>query len=64
MQSGKNAFEMHRNLLEHGVVVGRGSAAGNVFRVQPPMCIQEQDVHHVCDSIATVAEDFIKKHNL
>eukprot|EP00053_Salpingoeca_punica_P010060 m.90558 g.90558 ORF g.90558 m.90558 type:complete len:468 (-) comp15267_c0_seq1:548-1951(-) len=62
--SGKHAFEMHRRLLPLGVVVGRGSAAGNVFRIQPPMCIQEPDVHKVCDSIEIVAREYIKEKNL
>lgn len=63
-QSGKNAFEMHRRLLPYGVVVGRGSAAGNVFRLQPPMCINEGDVNTVCDAIEDVARKFIKEKNL
>ena len=58
-ESGKNAFELHRRLLKHGVVVGRGSAAGNVFRIQPPMCIESQDVDHVVDSIEEVGRDWL-----
>jgi len=62
--SGKHAFEMHRRLLPYGVVVGRGSAAGNVFRIQPPMCIQEHDVIKVCESIEDVARNYKKERNL
>jgi len=29
----KNAIDIHRRMLEYGVVLGRGSAAGNVFRI-------------------------------
>jgi len=51
-ESGKNAFEIHRRLLEnHNVVIGRGSAAGNIFRIQPPMCIQEDNVLKVIEAI-------------
>ena len=53
-ESGKNAYELHRRLLKYGVVIGRGSAAGNVFRIQPPMCINESDVIKVVDSIEDV----------
>ena len=38
-------------VLPTGVVIGRGSAEGNVFRIQPPMCIQEEDVDKVVDNI-------------
>jgi len=57
-ESGKNAFELHRQLLKYGVVIGRGSAAGNVFRIQPPMCINEKDVNYVVDSIEEVGKNF------
>jgi len=62
--SGKHAYEMHRRLFKHGVVIGRGSAAGNVFRIQPPMCIQEQDVNHVVDSLEEVTKEYIKENGL
>jgi len=62
--SGKNAYELHRRLLPTGVVVGRGSAAGNVFRIQPPMCIAEPDVHKVCDSLAEVGRKWAKENSL
>ncbi len=53
-ESGKNAYQLHKQLLPYGVVVGRGSAAGNVFRIQPPMCIGEKDVIKVVESIEEV----------
>lgn len=63
-ESGENAYELHKRLLPLGVVVGRGSAAGNVFRVQPPMCIQSKDVKYVIDSIQFVVDMWIKENNL
>ncbi len=57
-------FSLQSSLLPYGVVVGRGSAAGNVFRLQPPMCIAEHDVNTVCDAIEDVARKFIKEKNL
>lgn len=56
--SGINAYELHRRLFDYGVVLGRGSAMGNVFRVQPPMCIEDHDVDFVCDSIEDVGIQF------
>lgn len=63
-EAGANAFEIHKRLLPHGVVVGRGSAAGNVFRVQPPMCIQEQDVNLVCDKLEELGREWAKEKGL
>lgn len=37
--SQQHAYEMHRRIKDYGVILGRGSAAGNVFRLQPPMVI-------------------------
>jgi alanine-glyoxylate transaminase/(R)-3-amino-2-methylpropionate-pyruvate transaminase len=62
--SGKNAFDIHRQLLPLGVVLGRGSAAGNVFRVQPPMCIEEKDVNFVCDSLEEVGRKWAKQQGI
>merc|ERR1712168_131545 len=53
-ESGRNSVELHKRLRDYGVVLGRGSAAGNVFRIQPPMCINEDDVNKVVDSIEEV----------
>lgn len=63
-KSGENAYELHRRLLPLGVVVGRGSAEGNVFRIQPPMCIQEKDVVKVCDSIEQIGLEWKKEKNI
>lgn len=63
-QAGINARDMHVRLLKHGVVAGRGSAAGNVFRIQPPLCIGMKDVEHVCDAFEEVAQEWIKEKGL
>jgi alanine-glyoxylate transaminase/(R)-3-amino-2-methylpropionate-pyruvate transaminase len=62
--STKNAIEMHKRIRDYGVVLGRGSAAGNVFRVQPPMCIQSEDVEKVVWSIEEVAKQYIQEKGL
>lgn len=33
---------------------------GNVFRVQPPMCISTQSVEYVCDMLDEVANRYTK----
>ena len=40
--------------------MGRGSAAGNVFRLQPPMCIEEKDILHITEALEMGARDYIK----
>lgn len=62
--SRNHAYEMHRRLYKYGVVVGRGSANGNVFRIQPPMCIQEEDVQYVLDSVEEVGKQYSKEKKL
>ena len=60
-ESGIIAYELHTELLKYGVVLGRGSAAGNVFRIQPPMCIQTRDVDCVVDSIEDVGRKWLRR---
>jgi alanine-glyoxylate transaminase/(R)-3-amino-2-methylpropionate-pyruvate transaminase len=62
-ESGKNAYELHAMLLKHSVVVGRGSAAGNVFRIQPPMCIQDADVNVVVNALEEVGTEWLCTKN-
>ena len=53
--SVEKSINLHNKTLKHGIVIGRGSAAGNVFRIQPPMCIQEKDVDFVVDVLEDIA---------
>lgn len=55
-----NAIELHNMLFDRGIIIGRGSAMGNVFRVQPPMCISTQSVEYVCDMLDEVANRYTK----
>jgi len=45
--------ELFNNIFEktkdHGLLLGKGGRFGNVFRIQPPMCITEQDVEFSVD---------------
>ena len=56
----KNSIKLHKRMLSYGVIIGRGSASGNVFRIQPPMCIEKKDVDHVIDSLEDNAINFLK----
>ena len=58
-ESFKKAVELHRRMLSYGVIIGRGSAEGNVFRIQPPMCVTEADVDHVVDSLEDNAINYL-----
>lgn len=58
--SGEVAYELHRRMLHRGVIVGRGSAMGNVFRLQPPLCIGETEVQQVVDALEDTAREWIQ----
>jgi len=58
--SQKKAYQIHKDLLNYGLIVGRGSAAGNVFRLQPPMCIEEKDILHITDALEQGALNYLK----
>jgi len=49
-------------MLSYGVIIGRGSAEGNVFRIQPPMCIEENNVDYIVDSLEDNAKQFLQKN--
>ena len=53
----ENSIKLHKRTRKHGILLGRGSAAGNVFRIQPPMCIQEEDVKHVVDVFEKIVHE-------
>ena len=36
---------------ERGVLFGKGGAYGNILRIQPPMCINQQDAKYVVDAL-------------
>lgn len=36
---------------DHGILLGKGGRFGNVFRLQPPMCLNAQDVEFALDVI-------------
>jgi len=43
--------DMFERTKDHGLLLGKGGRHGNVFRIQPPMCITEQDVAYSVDVI-------------
>ena len=56
-KSIENAIKLHNRTLDHGIVIGRGSAEGNLFRIQPPMCITAEDVNRVVDILEEIIPD-------
>jgi len=43
--------DMFEKTKDYGILLGKGGRHGNTFRIQPPMCITEQDVEFVVDVI-------------
>jgi len=41
--------EMFERTKDHGLLLGKGGRFGTTFRIQPPMCITEQDVEFSLD---------------
>jgi alanine-glyoxylate transaminase/(R)-3-amino-2-methylpropionate-pyruvate transaminase len=60
-ESVENSIRLHEKTLKHGILIGRGSAAGNVFRIQPPMCIEKHDVEYVVDVLEDIAREQIRE---
>ncbi len=51
-------MKFRKRLRALGVVIGRGSATKRVLRVQPPLCIQSEDVIKVCDSLEEIGRQW------
>jgi alanine-glyoxylate transaminase / (R)-3-amino-2-methylpropionate-pyruvate transaminase len=62
-KSVENAIELHSRTLKYGILIGRGSAVGNVFRLQPPMCITREDVDTVISVLEEIAIERIQEQN-
>lgn len=62
-KSQEVAYELHRRILEDGIIIGRGSAEGNLFRIQPPMCITSEDVDYVVNVLEKTALKWIQEKN-
>ena len=59
----KNCIEIHKKTLKYGILIGRGSAIGNVFRIQPPMCITENEVMKVITILEHLAIEQINENS-
>ena len=60
----KNAKKIQESLLKYGIIIGKGSAEGNLMRIQPPMCINIKNVDHILNAIEDVGKKYIISNNL
>ena len=49
------ATTIHQELLQKGIIMGKGSAQGNLFRLQPPMSIQQKELDLVVEALDEIA---------
>lgn len=54
-----NLIELHKKTLKYGIIIGKGSAVGNIFRIQPPMCITQTDILKVISMLEDIAVERI-----
>ena len=47
---------------DHGLILGRGGPFGTVFRVTPPMCVNDSDIEFTIQVMDQVFGDFIQTH--
>ena len=62
--SCKNAIDIHKKIVDRGVLLGRGSGVGNLLRIQPPMCIKTKDVYYVIEVLEEEGEKWIIENGL
>lgn len=43
--------KVYERTKDHGILLGKGGRFGNVFRIQPPMCLNAEDVWFALDVI-------------
>jgi len=41
--------KVYEKTKDYGILLGKGGRFGNVFRIQPPMCINAEDVWFTLD---------------
>lgn len=53
-----NVYELTK---DKGILLGKGGRFGNVFRIQPPMCLNEKDVEFAIDVIDQSFKEALRK---
>ena len=55
--------EIWERTKDYGLLIGKGGAYGNTFRVQPPMCISHDDIDFTLDVIDRSIKESLQKLN-
>ena len=56
--------DVFENTKTHGILLGKGGRFGTTLRIQPPMCLSEDDVDFALDVIDASFKEAQKKHGM
>jgi len=58
--SKEDAVEVFEMCKEMGLIMGKGGMYGNILRVMPPMCVNEDDAQFAYDVLDYVCDYYMK----
>lgn len=64
MDSIAKSLYIHEYAYECGIICGRGSAPGNLIRMQSALCIEEIDIDYILLVLEEAAIKLIKEFKL
>lgn len=47
----EETLQVFERMKDMGVLIGKGGLLGNVFRIKPPMCINQQDADFLLQTL-------------
>ncbi|XP_049860541.1 alanine--glyoxylate aminotransferase 2, mitochondrial-like isoform X2 [Schistocerca gregaria] len=53
-------LDIWEEIKKHGIIIGKGGAQGNVFRIKPPMCITKEDVDYTISVLDKVLTKYVE----
>ena len=62
-ESLKNVEILQSGIVKNGVLIGSGSGVGNVLRIQPPMCIERDDIDYVLEVLKNESKKLLRQKN-